>query len=304
MCNINVLVKACNRNDGAVTAFLQSVSSSSYVRNDDGDGIFTSSDKAVHKSLDKLNYFKFQNAIESSDVIVTHQRLTSSGHSFEFTHPFESEEFVLVHNGVINQFIRKEGTSDTYGFFLAFQEKFKDLSSAHISREEKIFKTLKRLLADDRGWYSIVLYDKKFERTYYFKNNATNINFYKFGDYLYISTIIENKKFIPMLSDAKITEFSIKDHILYRIEIVENQIKVVSLGKFYEQEKTKSERKGWLNNFVRNYSNKKSAPSVPKEYDEKQHHSLCNKCKKPAVGTQYLQNNLVFCEKCWEENLQ
>lgn len=292
MCNLNVLFKI--KNNPSVTGFLQSISANSYTRNSDGDGIFTSSDNKVNKSLEKLDYYKYKNNIDNSNVIITHQRLSTSGHTLEFVHPFESKDFVLVHNGVINQFLEETG-SDTSGFFKKFINEFnKDLS--HNSRDIKIFNVLKKLLKSNEGWYSIFLYDKKTKKTYYFKNKSPNINFYEFDNYLFVSTIAENKMFIPMISNSKVTEYNIKDYVLYKIEIINNKIKIISLGKYYKEKIFDSQV--WLNNYINKSNNLISDYALDNCESQE---SICSQCKKPAKNIQYIKNKQIYCLDCWEK---
>ena len=112
-----------------------------------------------------------------------------------------------------------------------------------------------------------------------------------------------------MISDKKVTEYDIKDHALYRIEIIDSEIKVINLGKFHSSEKKKS----WISSFIKDYSKDETfnheeeteAPSIEYSYEDdayKNNYSICHNCKKPAIGTQYLQNKLVYCKDCWESN--
>ena len=233
MCNINAVFRPENKLNISVVSFLQSVTSNSYAHNYHADGIYTSSDNKVRKSTEKLNLFKYQEQIDKSNIIITHQRLSSSGFSSEYHHPFENKEFILVHNGVINQF-KKDTGSDTYGFFLDFIKEFENLKYLHYSRDEIIIKSLKNLFKEDAGWYSILIHDKKTKLSYYFKNTSPSINFYKIDNILYISTIDDNKKFISLLDtnpEEKLKVYDIKDNCIYRIKEIENKISVVNVGE-------------------------------------------------------------------------
>jgi predicted glutamine amidotransferase len=102
MCNINSLF--VKNKQKPITSFLMASSSHSFASNSHGEGIYTNSNNKVIKSLNKIDFSSLSNDIENSDVIITHQRWSTSGFEVEFNHPFENESFILVHNGVINQF--------------------------------------------------------------------------------------------------------------------------------------------------------------------------------------------------------
>ncbi len=208
------------------------VTSNSYADNSDGDG-FYSGDLLV-KGKDKINLLSFHEVITNSKVNICHQRLATSGLTPRYIQPFNDRDFVLVHNGVINEFLGKKG-SDTYGFFRKFIKKFE--KSKGKSREERIIKTIKELLDNlTYGSYSIALFDKVSENLYYFKNYSTNIHFYKSSEMLYITTNSCNNMFLKMF-DYNFSELDIKEDIIYKITTA-NKIKVCSVGKIEEKKVT------------------------------------------------------------------
>jgi len=82
---------------------MMAITSHSYITNDDGEGVYTNSDDRVIKSLSKIDYSKVQ-GLKDSKVIISHQRFSTSGFTLKYNHPFHNDNFVLVHNGVINHF--------------------------------------------------------------------------------------------------------------------------------------------------------------------------------------------------------
>lgn len=274
MCNLNILItKKRNRQ---ITPFLMAVTSHSFARNNDGEGIYIKSIDKIIKSKSKINYFDYQKDIETSDIVITHQRLSTSGFEIDFNHPFENKEFVMVHNGIINQFKRNEG-SDTYGFWLSFNESMMPITSLNKSdRDDRIRKSIKKLFKDDSGSYSIFIYDKKTKQSYYFKNDSTSINFYKNDDYLFITTNDDNKTFLEMLSDNKFIELDIKPRTVYLIELDKEVYKIFNL------------------------SQSKKLSFTFKEYSKK-FYQLCdscgqiipNKCFKSSIDPE-----LTLCESC------
>lgn len=214
MCNLNCLF--VKKKQKEITPFLMAVSSHSYAENDDGEGIYFNSADEVVKSQMKIDYYKYASKIENSNVIITHQRLSSSGHELAYNHPFVNDDFVLIHNGVMNQFMESKG-SDTFGFWNKFNTQFKGITS-HIAREEKIVKVLSQMFEEDKGSYSILIWDKKMKVGYYFKNSPS-ISFYKNNNYLYITTNWNNKVFLSMIDDKKFIELDIKPRVIYKITI-------------------------------------------------------------------------------------
>jgi len=274
MCNINALF--VRKKIGTITPFLMAVSSHSFVANDNGEGIFTSSNNLVHKQLDKINYFKFSSDIEKSNVVITHQRFSTSGFELEYNHPFENSQFVLVHNGVINQFKETQG-SDTFGFWNKFNTEFNSITQ-HVSREEKITRVLQKLFAKDEGSYSILIFDKKTRQSYYFKGtNYPSIHFYSNDEYLFITTNSENSVFLSLLTDTEFNVLDIKDRKIYKISQDMICSKIADLPEIKTNFAFKT-------TFVERYS-----PNV----------DCCDECFFEINGTSYELAGRSLCSECW-----
>ena len=235
MCNLNILYKRNGKTD--ITSFLMSVSSHSYIRNNHADGIYiSSSDKCItHK--DKIDYYDFKTDIEKSKLVISHQRISTSGFEKEFNQPFSNKNFVLVHNGIINQFLDKNKGSDTFGFWTQFNKEF---NSQNGNRQKRIIDILKELFKKDEGSYSILIYDKISKLSYYFKSNSTDINFYTNKDYLFITTEDDNKAFLSLLSKKDFIELKIEPRKIYLIDKLSS---VFLLDNFPKVEQTKTETK-------------------------------------------------------------
>lgn len=232
MCNLNILIRRNFKRQ--VTPFLMAVSSNSFIGNDDGDGFYCSSNDNLVKSMNKLNYYKYVRDIETSKFIITHQRIATSGRELAYNQPFQSLEFAFVHNGIINSFLRKEG-SDSWGFFLSFQEKFKQTAGR---RDERIISTIKSLLGNDSGYYSIFIYDKVTGKGYYFKNSSARINFYRFLGMIFITTEANNSKFLSLLGDVakdSVKSIDVKSNRIYKIFLDTETIRVYDMGKIKEE---------------------------------------------------------------------
>lgn len=246
MCNLNILIRK-RLSDIKVTPFIQSVTSSSYVSNSHGEGFWCSNSNKVRKSDLKINYFNFENDLERSLFILTHQRFATSGRETEYHQPFIMDGFVFMHNGVINKFLGEQG-SDSFGFMKSFLEEFN--KNGNGDREQKIVRALKVLLDNyEMGSYSCALMDLFSNKMYYFKNSSTSIHFYKYQGMLYITTAEENKLLLPLIKGKKrVKELEIKDYIIYRIGVGKRKIYIKPLDEIerrsdidiiYEDEQTK-----------------------------------------------------------------
>jgi len=203
------------------------VTSNSYVHNPDGDGFYAGG--VVEKSVDKIDLLKYKSLLIDSKIILSHQRISTSGLSSRYTHPFINKDFVLIHNGIINEFLGKNG-SDTYGFFKQFCKQFYLNKKENYEREENIRISIKGLLDElDWGSFSIAILDKVTNNLYYFKNDDTDIHFYINPELLYITTLEENKVFLTMLG-LKFREKKPKDFRIYRINTGE-KINAKIIGK-------------------------------------------------------------------------
>lgn len=212
MCNINAIW--INKNNTKLNSFLIAVTSNSFADNSHGEGVYFSSDNSVIKSKDKIDYLDYNSQIDNSKLIITHQRYSTSGFEVKYNHPFENKDFILVHNGIINQFKELDG-SDTFGFFNKFVNKFNNIKT-HTSRECKIVSILKKLFNTDDGSYSIIIYDKKTKVNYYFKNTP-EINFYINDNILFVTTNSNNKIFLSLLGNIKFKKLDIKPREIYKI---------------------------------------------------------------------------------------
>lgn len=211
MCNINIVIRSkISQNPADFFAFLQNVTACSFMSNSDGEGFYANG--ITVKSKTKINYLAYYKHIASAPIIMTHQRLATSGFSNEFTHPFENEEFVLVHNGIINDFLAGNG-SDTHGFFLKFCQTFKHETG---NRESAIVSSAKKLLDNlSGGSYSIAILDKKSNSLYYFKDSSTSMYFGKSKHAFYMTTSKANLKYFSF--DGSFKERKVVDYAIYRI---------------------------------------------------------------------------------------
>src|SRR3989337_1675447 len=95
MCNLNIIKNA------DIMPFLLTASAISYDGNDDGDGIYCDKMEKEVKSDKKLNLNLYKDQLNTSNVILSHQRIATSGKTTENHQPLSNEEFVIIHNGVL-----------------------------------------------------------------------------------------------------------------------------------------------------------------------------------------------------------
>lgn len=228
MCNLNIVFKT-NKKNRDIASFLMGVTSNSYSSNSDGDGIFC--DNKLVKGFNKIDLLKLKSHITKSKIVITHQRKATSGFSERWVQPFVAKEFVLVHNGIVNDFLGKKG-SDTWGFFIKFIKVFDKQSG---TREEKIISAIKKLL-DDREhlFYSILILDRKTDIAYYFKSDSSSIHFYLSKDLLFVTTNQSNEIFLNLIK-GKFNEIEIEDYKIYSIG-VNKDITIFPVGEINHQE--------------------------------------------------------------------
>ena len=158
ICNINILLKSKEVNQESlqdVMAVLMGVTSNSFISNRDGDGVYFDYNDVLVKSLQKINYCRFEKQIRDSKFILTHQRIATSGLTEKYTQPFSnnSKDFVILHNGIMSEFVEGKH-SDTYNFFNKFLRSFKDSVG---TREQKTISSIKELLKEVGGSWSIAI---------------------------------------------------------------------------------------------------------------------------------------------------
>jgi hypothetical protein len=211
MCNINAVFKKAGMN---CTQRLSDMTAVSSMTNDTGEGIFLSSGHKVIKAK-RLGFASLAKDITESKVVIAHERLATSGNtSLEMAHPFYNDRFVLFHNGVFNKgsfdwrgFCGKTGKSDTKIFFDSFISKF-----AEVNDIPKAINAALRFV--NGGTYSVIIYDKKTDECYYFKNNFTDMHVMETADGCLVMTT--NEKNLGFW-EAK-NELFIEPERIYRVK--------------------------------------------------------------------------------------
>lgn len=178
MCNINLIYNKQKKISGKIANVMDTISYKSFLSNSHGEGCFFLQGKEaiIMKSEHKLIYRNIP-----SWIIATHQRLATSGHSKDYIHPFENDNIILMHNGIVqNEKSRKDSESDTYAMFSAI--------GTDAETESKLIENIKKYVSDYEGSYSVLIFHKPTEKLFYFKNSKTNFYFAENNNYLIAST--------------------------------------------------------------------------------------------------------------------
>ena len=203
MCHISFVSNA----DELSVRELLSVMSAECNRNTDGYGIFNS--KNIYRSIEKELTISDEliTTYKNSKWVIGHNRFGTKGiATIENTHPFETENFVFCHNGIISncdelekEIGKVEVDSQAIGLLL---EKHKSMAF-----DEMIKEAAKKI----EGYFSVFLYDKRSSKLYYFKHNA-NFDFasveYNGKKYLYGFTDDEHFKDLFNTLKRKIITFA------------------------------------------------------------------------------------------------
>lgn len=320
MCNLNIFIKTEEENNKKdFINFFTTATATSFITNPDGEGVYFSNSDNLIKSKNKIAIFNNLEDLRRSNFIISHQRLATHGKTYEFTQPFNSKNFIFVHNGILSDFVKDNDKSDSFNFFTDFLKEFS--TNNYKTREHKILYALKKLLKKTYGSFSIGLFDKDKKILYYMKNYQTNINFFrgKNKDFLYITTKATNEDFLNFY-DSNYKEFKIENNKIYRIYLNKKKVLIKPLigieSKSYYYTKTKAISKQKKINF---YSRPKTRKVINffKDYNgldlcvydnltdfkeftgffKSVNKRKCNKCKELTYN-RHINKNAVFCDRC------
>lgn len=238
MCHINLIKRKDEYCDTRINFYMDVVSWSSFRSNSDGEGYigFDSRKFIVDRTIGKIVY----NELPAFHTIISHQRYSTSGFTLSNTHPHESKDFILQHNGVFHGIGDKE-VSDTKIYLSRFQELY--------NLTNDILVCIKTLDKEISGSYSIVLFDKNTERIYYYKNSSTAMFILDDKKYLVMSTAKNNLEIAKMYFKMKSSIKEVHSDILYEItthglkflsRIKPKEKKVLHLNTFFANEFSKN----------------------------------------------------------------
>lgn len=209
MCNINVIMNLSGEKSYKVTEAMNVVSYNSYQGNDDAEGWFGDGFK-IKKSTEK------QIMSGKYSFIVSHQRRSTSGKNENMHQPLKSKDFIIVHNGVFSD-LGNTKVSDTYEYLIKLQNKYNEVGDT--------IQAIKSVNYETKGYYSIVLKNRKTGEFYYYKDSGSRMSFIKSTKWLLMSTSKTNteylKKYFKVSSD-------ISDVDPYKIYDLNNKFKEVA----------------------------------------------------------------------------
>ena len=186
MCEIQ-FVMSHNINDTEITNFLEMLESGSYV-NQDATGLFTDNGtkwkfRAALYNIKEKKSLNLPDDISANctKFLVGHNRLATTGSEKlnKNNHPFETRNFMLVHNGIIGNHDLLKGQ-----YKLKYEEETDSaivprLLELYLVKHKDIVETIKEVAEVLSGSYSILLYYKPTDRLFYFKNSGTSFSFMK-----------------------------------------------------------------------------------------------------------------------------
>lgn len=291
MCRLNIIVKKRHDNSNHAGILQWATGSAWLDGNDDGEGAYFNGTDHTVRSNQKLDYHHYRRDIRDSTVIITHQRLATSGFSKAYHHPFESERWIFAHNGVVMQYA-KDKHSDSAGLFTTLRSEF---TKAKGNTEERTIAAIKAVFNDLNGSWSVVLYNKKKRVLYYWKNSSTRITFRK-GSFLYIGTE-DMERILP--DDMK--ELKIDDLTIYRIGEDMDPIRVGELSGYTPKFRDLSnfDWSGWkgMNTSAQRatIADDDDDTAIPEE----DLITICSRCQLPTIETIYNEVYEDFvCHRC------
>ena len=183
MCNINLIYRKDRKDLFDLSKYMNTASWASYTSNDDGNGVFALS-HAKTTLLKQKNFFTFNKACY---FLATHQRLTTSGLSVGNTHPHETSNLILMHNGIFAD-LGNADKSDSRFYANKLEKAFQDNGF-------NLVKAIQEVSLQVGGSYSILVYDKMHKKMYYYKESSTKMFKVEDSRYLVMSTRKDNLEF-------------------------------------------------------------------------------------------------------------
>ncbi len=255
MCNINFIYNKKQKDKIQLAEVMNCMSFNSFLNNKDGEGFIAINEKGKVKTGKSKTKMVF---LEASKFLLTHQRLATSGLDEEYIHPHETKSLILVHNGVFSGLAEGE-KSDTRVYAERLEEEYK-------KQKGDLIKAIQELNSEVSGSYSIVVYEKKTGKAYYYKEFTTNAWMVENKDYFVMSTEKDNVKYAKLyLKMGKVEPKEIEEKIIYDIFD-----KFKNVGTFEEPKSTYvNYHQSYMNggqstlevNVSRKYTPKKEYPS-------------------------------------------
>ena len=251
MCEIQLVHKFDNElltyQDKGVFADLLSLGSQS---NGDAWGYYDVTNETLKKDHTKYGFEcvkELMNEGVKTSTIFGHNRFKTKGDKTknENNHPFETDKFIVVHNGMISN---DEELKANNGLTYTVETDSYIVSALleHIHSEGiNVVESIRKVAETLSGTYSIMVYYKPEKRLFYFKNNSTKFTFglikLKNGQEILLgSTDKDNFKYVYKkrhrgefkISEYKISTFEPTDSVVY--EITNEEILTMDTFKYCE----------------------------------------------------------------------
>lgn len=116
--------------------------------------------------------------LEPNKFLVGHNRMTTNGGNHKKnSHPFETKDFLLVHNGIIQndqQLKKKHDLEYKEGVDSIIMVK---LIQKYTDEGMKVADAIVKTMEQIEGYYSVILTDKRTNKLYYYKNRTAKFTF-------------------------------------------------------------------------------------------------------------------------------
>lgn len=219
-------------------------------RNSDAFGLFNS--RMCFKQSGKYQPNNLNNvALLNDSFVVGHNRLTTTGDETknENNHPFELDDFILAHNGVINnQHVLREKydipeTPETDSYVILWLISHFFQQSQAKTRQKRIVNAIRKTCSQLAGWYSVFLYDRGENNIFYFRNIMADFAFALFeGNLLVGSTAITNLQAIYSQKECLYNDFLdlSQEPSPCTIYLINQRDKIKALAEFKDADKAPS----------------------------------------------------------------
>jgi hypothetical protein len=225
MCNINIIINRKGKKTREISECMNAISFNSFLKNSHAEGYFDETFK-IKKAVHKLIY------TGEHSLLISHQRIATSGHNAEMAQPIEIGDFIIAHNGVITG-LGNDTESDTY-------ELLKEIAKEYETTNDTV-KAIQNVTKEHFGTYSIVLYNKKTDELIYFKETMSNMFVLISPEYILMSTLKDNVEYMQKYYDlAKYDISEVEPLKIFNLRTGE------SLGTFEKKTYVYSKNsKGW-----------------------------------------------------------
>jgi len=232
------------------------------LNNADAFGFFNHTHLFKEKGIFNLKGFRYKKLL-AGGFIVGHNRLTTTGTEDKNynNHPFELNDFIMVHNGIISNDedlrkkfkIKSKIETDSYVILWLINHFFN--KSKRKNRVKKMKEAIKKTTKKIEGSYSVFVYDKESCDLYYFRNSGTDFSFCLLDNKILIGSTTENNLKHIYLNKKYIFDSDLFDERIFKeteeetIYLINDEVIIKEIGEFeevynwYSSETTEEEEK-------------------------------------------------------------